>query len=61
MALLESKRFRLKDIHEEKGIPLDSLSSYFSGRVKIKNVAWKTVLSQMTLSHAVANKKDIDR
>lgn len=43
MTLLESRKFRLKDIHEETGISLNSLSSYSSGRNKLKKAAWETV------------------
>lgn len=42
-ALLESKRYRLKDIHEYTGISSNSLTSYSARRIKLENAAWKTV------------------
>lgn len=43
LALLDSKSFRLKDIHKETGISLSTLKAYSSKRIDLKNVAWKTV------------------
>ena len=60
MALLESKRFRLKDIHEETGIPLNSLKSYSSRRVELKNIAWKTVY-KLALCYEKMNNIDSSR
>lgn len=42
-ALLTNKKFRLNDISKGTGISLDSLKSYSAGRIKLENVAWKTV------------------